>query len=159
MCLYSHFAGKEALFLAVYEEFAAQRVGEVEHGGDDAPTPPLTLRAGADRWMARADAEPWALLLHMEFAAHALHDAKLRADFAQRIGAVRAAVARLIEREGTPSGRELPMDARSLAAVIRALGIGLAAERLVDPEAIPPTLFGDFVELLFDLIFADERDP
>jgi len=40
---------------------------------------------------------------------------------------------------------------------VRALGIGLAAERMVDPEAIPTTLFGDFVELLFGLLLGAEE--
>ena len=157
--LYSQFAGKEALFLAVYEEFAVRRVREVERAGADAQTAVLSLRAGADQWMARFDAEPWGLQLHMEFAGHALRDPRLRQDFALRVGAVRGAVARVIERECAASGRELPLGVDSLAAVVRALGIGLAAERLVDPEAIPASLFGDFVEVLFDLLLAEERTP
>lgn len=88
----------------------------------------------------------------------ARRDERLREEFALRVGAVRATVARLIEREAALRGRELPLGADGLAAVVRALGIGLAAGRLVDPEAIPPELFGDFVELLFALLF-EERQP
>ncbi len=67
----------------------------------------------------------------------------LREDFALRVSAVRGAVGRLIERDRKAGAgvREPSVDIGSPAAVIRALGIGLAAERLVDPEAIPAALF------------------
>lgn len=156
--LYAHFAGKEALFLAVFEEYAAQRAREVERAGTDATTEAFDPRAAADQWMVRSDAEPWRLRLHMEFTEYVRRDERLREEFALRVGAVRATVAWLIEREAALRGRELPLGADGLAAVVRALGIGLAAERLVDPEAIPPELFGDFVELLFALLF-EERQP
>lgn len=156
--LYSHFAGKEALFLAVYEEFAARRVRDVEASTSAGSSPRARGRAGADQWMALFDADPWRLRLHLEFAEFASRDARLRRDFAERAGAVRGAIARVLGRESEASGRALPMDAESLAAVVRALGIGLAAERLVDPGAIPAGLFGDFVELLFAMLFEDDGD-
>lgn len=153
--LYAHFAGKEALFLAVYEEHAAQRAREVEQAGVDVTSEALNPRAAADQWMARFDADPWLLRLHLEFAEHARRDPRLREDFALRVGAMRTTIARLIEREATARGRDLPLGADRLATVVRALGIGLAVERLVDPEAIPPGLYGDFVELLFGLLFEE----
>jgi AcrR family transcriptional regulator len=156
--LYAQFAGKEALFLAVYEKYAAQRVREVGEAGLQAPNAALTMRAAADQWMARFDTEPWALRLHMEFAEYVQRDPQLREDFALRVGAVRGAVARLIEQQSAASGRDLPLSVDSLAAVLRALGIGLAVERLVDPEAIPAELFGDFVEALFQVLFAEDGD-
>jgi AcrR family transcriptional regulator len=149
--LYAHFAGKEALFLAVYAAFAAERAREVGAVGAGAPTPTLALRAAADQWMERSDAEPWAMRLHMEFAEYARRDPHLRDDFALRVAAVRNAAARVIERHS--AGRALPLPAESLAAVLRALGMGLAIERLVDPEAIPRELFGDFVEAMFEAFF------
>ena len=153
--LYAQFAGKEALFLAVYEKYASQRVREVGEAGRAAPSPALTMRAGADQWMARFDAQPWGLRLHMEFAEYAQRDPELREDFAVRAGAVRNAIARVIEEQAAAAGGELPMPVDSLAAVLRGLGLGLAMERRVDPDAVPPELFGDFVEVLFRLVFSE----
>ena len=151
--LYAQFENKEAVFLAVYDRYAAQRVREVAGAGEAATTVPLTLRAAADQWMERFDAAPWGLKLHMEFAEYARRDPKLRDDFAVRVGAVRRAVARNLEEQSAATGREMPLGPERLAAVLRALGLGLAMERLVDPDAVPAELFGDFVEALFELVF------
>jgi hypothetical protein len=43
----------------------------------------------------------------------------------------------------------MPVD--DLALVLRTLGIGLAIESLVSPEAVRHDLYGDFVELLISL--------
>jgi hypothetical protein len=39
-----------------------------------------------------------------------------------------------------------------LALVLRALGIGLAIEALVSPDAVRDDLYGDFVELLVTML-------
>lgn len=152
--LYAHFADKEALFLAVYAVFAAERVQEVTEAGEGAPTATRGLRAAADQWMERADTEPWGTRLHVEFAQYARHSPQLREDFARRVAAVRDAATRVIEQHS--AGRELPMAPDRLAAVLRALGIGLAIERLADPDAIPRELFGDFVEVVFEAFLRQE---
>lgn len=156
--LYAHFRDKTALFLAVYERYAAGRARDVAAAGDPGRDGRRSLRAAADQWMERFDAEPWGLRLHFEFTEHARRDPELRRDFALRVGAVRDAAAEVIRSAAEEAGAELPMSAESLAAVTRALGIGLAAERSVDPEAVPPELFGDFVELLFSLLL-DPKEP
>lgn len=154
--LYAQFAGKEALFLAVYEDYAAERVSEVEQAGVT-PDPKHAARRAADEWMARFDAQPWGLLLHMEFAGHASRDPKLQADFAERVAAVRGAVEGIVRRAAAQSASRPPLSPEALATVIRALGLGLAAERLVDPDRVPAALFGEFVEALFGLMFDDGR--
>jgi hypothetical protein len=35
---------------------------------------------------------------------------------------------------------------------MRELGVGLGLAKLADPEAIPDRLFGDFVQLVFELM-------
>lgn len=150
--LYAQFAGKDGLFLAVYEDYAAERVREVRHAGA-VPDARQAARQGADDWMARFDAQPWGLMLHMEFAGHASRDPDLRADFAERVSAVRAAIEDVVRRAAAQSAAEPPLSPQALATVIRALGLGLAAERLVDPDRVPAALFGEFVELLLELLF------
>jgi AcrR family transcriptional regulator len=144
--LYGHFKGKQDLFLAVFEDFAAVRVQQVEQSvGDAGP------RAGADQWMRLLDESPWRFWLHVEFANYAMDDPDLRARYALRVAAVRLAIARLLGER-----YDLAVPAEWLATVIRALGMGLSLERLVDPAAIPPEMFGDAVELLLSACGATE---
>jgi|SRR5947209_1839932 len=136
--LYAHFKGKQDLYLAVFEDFAAVRVQQVEQSvGDAGP------RAGADQWMRLLDESPSLFWLHVEFANYAMDHPELRERFALGVAAVRLAIARVLAER-----YELTVPPEWLATVIRALGLGLALERLVDPSAIPPEMFGDAVELL-----------
>lgn len=145
--LYAHFASKQDLFLAVFEEFAAVRARQVEDSAG-------SLRSGADQWMRMLDEQPWRFWLHLEFASYAIDDAELRERFAVRVGAVRLAIARLLADR-----YELTVTSEWLAAVIRALGMGLSIERLVDPDAIPAEMFGEAVELIVSACRRETRAP
>jgi hypothetical protein len=61
---------------------------------------------------------------------------------------MREAVSRYISSYEEEAGAQLPLPADDLALVLRALGIGLAIESLVSPDAVGHDLYGDFVELL-----------
>jgi hypothetical protein len=43
------------------------------------------------------------------------------------------------------------MSAQDIVMVLREMGVGLALVKLTDPDAFPDRLFGDFVELFFEL--------
>src|SRR5947209_3360365 len=116
--LYAHFASKQDLFLAVFEEFAAVRARQVEDSAG-------SLRSGADQWMRMLDEQPWRFWLHLEFASYAIDDPELRERFAVRVGAVRLAIARLLAERYEA---DLTVSPEWLAAVIRALGMGLSIE-------------------------------
>lgn len=47
---------------------------------------------------------------------------------------------------------------QEIATVMHELGIGLALAKLVDPDAVPDRLYGDFVETFYALASA-ERAP
>lgn len=153
--VYSNFEGKADLFLAVFEDYMAERVRELAETQaglpDDAPLE-ARARALADQWMERLARDPDSLLLHMEFIAHAGRDPKLARRFGTRSAAMRQAVSRYIAAYEEEAGAELPVAADDLALVLRALGIGLAIESLVSPDAVRPGLYGDFVELLVGLM-------
>jgi AcrR family transcriptional regulator len=153
--VYSNFAGKAELFLAVFEEYMAERVRELAETQvglpDDAPIE-LRARALADQWMDRLDRDPDSVLLHMEFIAHAGRDPELAARFGTRSAAMREAVSGYIAAYSDEAEAELPIAADDLALALRALGIGLAIESLVSPEAVRHGLYGDVVELLVALI-------
>lgn len=143
--VYSNFAGKEALFLAVYEERILRRQDEIESAGGAGAE-----RAAADAWMERLRDDPDYFLLYLEFVVHAARDDATRATFAAQTSLTRSTITRLVEQLAERRGVALPADADRLALSIRALGLGLAIEHLLDPDAVPADLYGDVVELLLD---------
>jgi AcrR family transcriptional regulator len=153
--VYSNFAGKADLFLAVFEEYMAERVRELAETQvrlpEDAPIE-VRARALADQWMDRLERDPDSVLLHMEFIAHAGRDPELAGRFGARSAAMREAVSQYIAAYGAEAEAELPIGADDLALALRALGIGLAIESLVSPDAVRRGLYGDVVELLVELI-------
>lgn len=152
--VYSNFEGKADLFLAVFEEYMAERVRELAETQtvlpEDAPLE-ARARALADQWMDRLARDRESVVLHMEFIAHADRDPELARRFGTRSMAMREAVARYIDHYRQEAGMDLAMGVDDLALVLRALGIGLAVESLVSPDAVRHDLYGDFVELLVSL--------
>ena len=151
--VYSNFEGKADLFLAVFEDYMAERVRELAATQaalpEDAPLE-ARARALADQWMDRLARDRESVVLHMEFIAHADRDPELAGRFGTRSAAMREAVAHYIAEYQEEAGVELALPADELALVLRALGIGLAVESLVSPDAVRHDLYGDFVELLVD---------
>ena len=149
--IYWHFSGKDDLFLAVYEAFAAglaRDVDEIFARGDG----DLSDRArdAADRWMARVEREPEFLILAHEFLVHAWREPELRREFEHRLASVRLALARTIAEEAAAENRRLELPAEDLATVMRALGSALGLAKLADPEAVREDLFGDVMALLLE---------
>jgi AcrR family transcriptional regulator len=156
--IYWHFSGKDDLYLAVYEAEAAARVRDIDAFHERAEGDlPQRARAYADQFMARQRADPEFVVLSLEFLVHAWRNPQLREAFGHRIAWGRLAAARILEQEVQREGYELPMPAEDLAAILRELGSGLASASLADPDAIPDRLFGDFVELFFELILERQR--
>lgn len=153
--VYSNFAGKDDLFLAVFEEYMAGRARELAQTQSALPEDaPLELRARAlaDQWMERFAADRDSFLLHLEFLAGSRREPQLAERFGTRSAAMREAIAAYISRYQEEEGVETPLPPADLALVLRALGIGLAIEALVSPEAVRDDLYGDFVELLVKLM-------
>jgi len=157
--VYSNFEGKADLFLAVFEEYMAERARELAATqpalADDAPLE-ARARALADQWMQRFAEDRESFVLHMEFIAHAGRDPELAGRFGSRSAALREAISRYIAHYQEEAGLELALPPDDLALVLRALGIGLAVEALVSPEAVREDLYGDFVELLVRLLRQQE---
>jgi AcrR family transcriptional regulator len=150
--LYGHFQSKHELFLEVFDEFAAQRVRDVEQATTTGSDHVQSLRAGGDQWMDQLDQAPWRFWLHLEFAHHASRDPQLQRRFAVSVSAVRLTISRLIEQYADERGLDPPVSAQWLATVIRALGMGLSLERLTDPDAVPREMFGEAIEMITELL-------
>jgi AcrR family transcriptional regulator len=153
--VYSNFSGKADLFLAVFEEYMAERARELaatQVGLEDSEPLEARARALADQWMERFARDRESFLLHMEFIAHAGRDPELAGRFGTRSASLREAVAGYIAHYQDLEGIEPALPPDDLAMVLRALGIGLAVEALVSPDAVSEDLYGDFVELLVTLL-------
>jgi AcrR family transcriptional regulator len=153
--VYSNFDGKADLFLAVFEDYMAQRVRELAEtqaalAGDASLE--VRARALADQWMDRLARDRGSFALHMEFIVHAGRDPQLARRVGMRSSAMRQAVARYIRHYQQEASVEPAMPTDDLALILRALGIGLAIESLVSPETVRHDVYGDFVELLVSLL-------
>jgi AcrR family transcriptional regulator len=158
--VYSNFEGKADLFLAVFEEYMAERARELAAtqlaAAADAPLE-ARARALADQWMERFANDRESFVLHMEFIAHAGRDPELAGRFGTRSAALREAVSHYIAAYQDEAGIELVLPPDDLALVLRALGIGLAVEALIAPKTVRQDLYGDFVELLVRLLAQHEE--
>jgi AcrR family transcriptional regulator len=153
--VYSNFDGKADLFLAVLEDYMAERAQELAQTQADLPeNAPIELRARAlaDQWMQRFAKDRESFLLHMEFVAHAGRNPELAERFGTRSAALREAIAAYIAHYQELEGIKSELTPDDLALVLRALGIGLAIEALVSPAAVRENAYGDFVELLVKLL-------
>jgi AcrR family transcriptional regulator len=146
--VYSNFAGKEDLFLAVFEDYMTQRIQEVTKATQLEGSFAERARAAADQWMDRFTEDRDTFLLHLEFMIHAARNPKLSKELGQRMSALRLEIERRLAERDANSDTQLPMPAADLALILRALGIGLAVEALNQPGQINPRLYGDFVALI-----------
>jgi len=152
---YWHFKSKEEVLLAVLETRIDQPVYELsemlasapaEH--DMAPEASLNLLQLLDRGRE-------ALLLEREYQLLAIRDRALRARYMRRQAALRAALAAGLEararRLGAPPFLTPSAD---VAAAYLALGAGLGAEKLVDPDSVRDDLLGEVVALVYQGLVA-----
>jgi AcrR family transcriptional regulator len=148
--LYANFAGKEDLFLALFEETIASDVRDYSEAFSSGTAPEEHWRGPADHWMRILHERPSYFPLFVEFWAYAVREPRLREAFGQRLAAIRIANGHLVSAGAAEQGAEVdPAFAERLGLVIAALGNGLALEKLVDPEAVPDELYGDAIVMIF----------
>lgn len=157
--LYANFAGKEELFLVLFEDALATDVRGYSEAFEAGPTPRDKSRAAADRWMKVLRERPSYFPLFVEFWAYAVREPGMRERFAERLAALRVSNARLVEKGAGSSDLSLsPQVAERLGLMVTALGNGLALEKLVDPAAVPDELYGEMLVLIFEGLAALGRE-
>jgi AcrR family transcriptional regulator len=142
--VYSQFAGKADLFLALLDRRIADRAAEnarlvAEHSGVDALR--ALLRVNAQR---AAEAADWGRLL-IEFRVVAARDVALNARYAQLHARARSAFAQAVTAALAYDGLVPVYPPETFAQLIFALDTGATLEHAADPGSLP-------VELLDDLI-------
>lgn len=153
--VYSNFKGKEDLFFALFEEHVAERIRTYRRLFESGATQGAQARRGADDWMNFVDTNPHFIQLFVEFWAYSLRNPRLRRRFTTRFGAFREAIGEMIQAASADRGIQVSAStARQLGAAINALGIGLAFEKLADPEDVPNELFGSLLESLVPILLS-----
>jgi AcrR family transcriptional regulator len=143
--VYSNFAGKEELFLAIADRQVADRVAEIGAVADAAEKQGDAGAEAAEQLRAFLEADPnWPLLFY-EFWSLSVRNPELQEELAQRRDAIRDALAETLQRVADKLGFELRFPAPTLATAIAASLNGLAFERAADPESLPEEVFAEFV--------------
>jgi AcrR family transcriptional regulator len=143
--VYSNFAGKEELFLALADREVEKQVAEiravaesVEAGGEAAAEASRRFQE-----LLKRDRD-WPLLFY-EFWSFGVRSARIRGEFAKRRQAVQDALAETLDRLADALDFELRFPAPMLATAIGATLNGLAFERAADPDALTDEVLGEFV--------------
>jgi AcrR family transcriptional regulator len=150
--LYSNFSGKEELFLELMAHRAHDRVAD-------------TAQLLADG-RGLAEGRPWQALgqqmvdtadknidlapLQAEFWLYAVRHPDAMGAFAARVRKRREPLERLLASEFDHEGGDYPEDlAARVAIVLSALFQGMVRQRRIDPDSVPPELYGDALRWLF----------
>lgn len=133
--IYSNFASKTDLVLALIERRVAQQTAASE-----AALERLSLEEGLralDAQAARAGGvdRDWIVLI-VEFWLQAMRDDRARTAMAHQYEEARTLTASLLAGKYQEAGEEPPLPPRELAIVIEALGLGVALQSLLDPETV-----------------------
>jgi AcrR family transcriptional regulator len=147
--LYSNFAGKEDLFLALMEREINEHGREIAQAVSVRRSMAERATGGARQWMTMIQREPEVLLLFMEFWAYGVRDAQVRPKVAAQFAQMRQLLTKLIADGVREFDLELDIPAEQLAVAIDALADGIARQKLADPDAVPDELMGRVLSLLF----------
>jgi AcrR family transcriptional regulator len=146
--VYSQFAGKADLFLALLERRIADRAADnarlvADHAGVDALR---TLLAASAR-DTRAGGSGWARLL-IEFRLVAARDPELNARYAALHARTVDHLAGTIDAALARDGQAPVFPVRTLALLVLALGTGSVLEQAADPDVLPAGQLGNVLARL-----------
>jgi AcrR family transcriptional regulator len=153
--VYSNFANKADLFLAVLDEHLEGRVRDMAAIVAREETVVAQMQAMARYWNERRQEGPlWNLAL-VEFWAFAARDPELRQRFADRHERLLCELARLQDEAAAERGQVLPIPALDLQRAGLAINHGMALEWLVSPDLVPEAL----LEWAFERLVVEPAVP
>jgi AcrR family transcriptional regulator len=139
--VYSNFANKDELFLAVLDAHFDHRARVLADVLLDAPDLEASVRAVSRSMVAADEAEPgWTPLL-LEFQAHASRRPALRAAVAELRERFFTIAGGLIAELGRRYGAEFAIPPKEIARGSNALARGIALDRLLAPGSVPGEVF------------------
>lgn len=140
--LYSHFGGKEGVFLALWDrDFARLLEGYAARARDSGDLGEAPAAAG-EFWIEFLQRDADLFRLFIEFWSHALREPELRPRFADSLRQLNAAVAKVIEEYQRAYGLAVAVPSADVALVIEALVDGFSLHKLADPEHVDSALLG-----------------
>lgn len=145
--VYSNFSGKADLLLEIVDRQLRTHVEWVESilGQGSAERQALDLGSAFSSFFSEERA--WERLFH-EFCIVAARDEELGARFRARLREAKAAITRLVEKQAQAAGVSSGLPLERLVLGIFALMMGIALEKLIDPEMIDDALFGEMLALI-----------
>ena len=147
--VYSNFADKTDLFLAVLEEREHRRVDEVTDLFRASESPAAFFTALATTNRARESTEQW-VLLRVEFWLYAMRNPDVRPRLVERNRALIASVEQAVRAILAEAGIPAPRPVEDIAAVVQGLDEGLTLLSLLDPDRVRPGLFLDTLGMLLE---------
>jgi AcrR family transcriptional regulator len=139
--VYSNFASKEDLFLAVYGRRAEEAVAAIERELAKAPDPITGIETIARARVERRGGDGW-LAVFFEFWAHVLRHPELRERFAAIHTRVNQPLAAAAGQVAAEHGVEPEQPVARMATAYYAMQLGLQLERLTQPEMVDADLAG-----------------
>jgi AcrR family transcriptional regulator len=148
--VYSNFDAKEDVFFAVYERRVQQGVEEIERAIERTPDAPAMIVAlASDTGHRRGRDDRW-LATFFEFWAHVVRRPALRARFAELHTRTRLPGDEALAQFARERGIDLPASPAAVILAIQAMSVGLALERLVQPDVVDANLGARMVRLMLD---------
>jgi AcrR family transcriptional regulator len=147
--VYANFSNKEDLFLAMLDAHFEARLEQLNRVVSTEADPDAQAREAAQGLMRMLDAQPEQHRLFFEFAVHAARNEGFREQLVARYRSLRERLADLLAERATRLGIEPVVPPADVAAMAFAMANGMALERLLEPEAVPDTLFGEMMATFF----------
>jgi AcrR family transcriptional regulator len=145
--VYSNFESKEELCLAVLEDRFLGLAADLTEALTAADPTVDARMVALEKWYENIlGQEQWGLLA-AEFALAIRKKSAIRNQLAERIKIGRAMIAAVLAQQYQDLGAQPPVDTDRLAATVLGLAIGLAVQRVVDPD-IPSDTFADGMRVL-----------
>lgn len=145
--VYSNFAGKEELCLAVLDVIHAEQVEAVVAAFSKETDLGGRIEAFTE-WARKGLGQPRWTALEVEFASAARQSPYVAAELAKRHRAIREAIAALLKSVLDEAGVEMAMSPDQAATALLSLGIGLGAMRSLD-STVDVEAFGATMRAMF----------
>jgi AcrR family transcriptional regulator len=147
--VYANFGNKEELFLAMLDAHFDARLAEIDRILSTEADPDEQAREAAQGLMRLLSAEPEWHRLFFEFSVHATRNEGFRVQLVERYRALRERLAELLAGRARRLGIDPVVPPDQIAAMAFAMANGMALERLLEPDAVPDTLFGEMMATFF----------
>jgi AcrR family transcriptional regulator len=146
--VYSNFASKEDLFLALLDQRFEQEIAAgVEFFEQRAPRERLTGLGQSFPQRLEQD-RAWNMLT-LEFLLYALRHEAVQVKLAERYRTARHTIADLLSEQFAAAHGAPPMPVEYVVWILLALGTGIGLQGVIDPEALPADLYARAISHLF----------